>query len=145
VTFDEFVDSRLRQLLRTARAVCGDAGLGALDVPEAYVRRMLINEYLSWRRKWSRVTPVAEIEMTESAPDHATQLAERDALRTQINKLPRRQQAALALRFYAGMSDAEIADAMSCSPHTVRSYVSRALATLRAAVLAEARPEGERL
>lgn len=163
MTFDEFVDARLRELLRTARAVCGDAALaedlvhdvmikvqghwsriGALDVPEAYVRRMLVNEYLSWRRKWSRETPVAEVPMAEPAPDHAVQLVERDALRRQISRLPRRQKAALALRYYAGMSDAEIADAMSCSPHTVRSYLSRALTTLRATALVEAQPEGER-
>jgi RNA polymerase sigma factor (sigma-70 family) len=46
--------------------------------------------------------------------------------------LPRKQCAALVLRYYENRSDEEIADVLRCRPSTVRSQISRALATLRA-------------
>lgn len=49
----------------------------------------------------------------------------------QIAKLPRRQRAVLALRYYEDRSDAEIAELLGCAPATVRAYASRALAALR--------------
>jgi RNA polymerase sigma factor (sigma-70 family) len=45
--------------------------------------------------------------------------------------LPRRQRAVLVLRYYEGLSDADIAGVLGCTPGTVRSYASRALASLR--------------
>lgn len=52
-------------------------------------------------------------------------------MRAELDKLPRRQRAVLVLRYYAGMSDTEIADALDCAPGTVRGYASGALAALR--------------
>lgn len=66
-----------------------------------------------------------------SAPDHASGYAERDPLFTQLGKLPARQRAVLALRYYEGPGDIEIADLIGCKPGTVRGYATRALATLR--------------
>lgn len=37
----------------------------------------------------------------------------------------------IALRYYGGLTDVEIAETLGCSPNTVRSYASRALAALR--------------
>ena len=51
-------------------------------------------------------------------------------LLAELAKLPRRQRAVLALR-YGGLTDVEIAAELGCNPATVRSYASRALATLR--------------
>ena len=45
--------------------------------------------------------------------------------------LPARQRAVLVLRYYEGLTDAEIADVLDCAPGTVRSSASRALRTLR--------------
>lgn len=56
---------------------------------------------------------------------------ERDALAAELAKLPARQRAVLALRYYEGLSDSEIAGALGCTPGTVRGYASRALAALR--------------
>jgi RNA polymerase sigma-70 factor (sigma-E family) len=151
VTFEEFAASRLRGLLGTAVALCGDVGLAedlVQDVlikaqsnwgrvertanPDAYLRRMLVNEHLSWRRKWARLIPTRDMHGVALTGDHASQLADRDLLRTQILRLPRQQQAVLALRYYGGLSDEEIAETMRCRPSTVRAYASRALATIRA-------------
>lgn len=151
MTFDEFATGRLPALLRFAAVLTGDRGLaedvvqevlirthqrwakiGALDSPEHYVRRMIVNEYLSWRRRWARVVPHADPpDRLDPVSDHAAIYAERDALRTELDKLPRRQRAVLVLRYYAGMSDSDVADLLGCSSGTVRGYASRALAALR--------------
>ncbi|MEU4197167.1 sigma-70 family RNA polymerase sigma factor [Kribbella sp. NPDC026611] len=105
----------------------------AVARPEAYLHRMVVNEYLSWRRKWSRIIPRPEIwlDADRSQPDHAVRLADQDELVAGLAKLPRRQRTVLALRYYGGLTDAEIAETIGCAPHTVRSYASRALAKLR--------------
>jgi len=108
------------------------AKIGGLDRPEFYVRRMVVNEYLSWRRRSGRFIPHADPpDRPDPAPDHAVTHAERDALRTELDKLPRRQRAVLVLRYYAGMSDNEIAEVLGCGAGTVRGYASRALVLLR--------------
>jgi RNA polymerase sigma-70 factor (sigma-E family) len=150
VTFEEFARARVLALLRTAVALSGDLGLAEdlvqdvlckaytrwdqisrLDAPESYLRRMLVNEFLSWRRKWGRVVPHDELVTVDEHPDHASTYADRQLLRTEIYRLPRRQRAVIALRYYAGLNDAEIAEAMGCRVSTVRGFASRALATLR--------------
>ncbi len=151
MTFDDFAAAQVRPLLGLGTAMSGDRGLAEdlvqevlikahrhwkrierLDAPAVYVRRMLVNEFLSWRRTWARVIPMAEIRLVDDTPDHATSHADRAALQAQLSRLPRRQRAVLALRYYGGLSDAEIATVLGCTVGTVRGYASRALATLRA-------------
>jgi DNA-directed RNA polymerase specialized sigma24 family protein len=62
---------------------------------------------------------------------HAAGYDEHAAMLAEIGKLPRRQRAVLALRYYEDRSDAEIAELLGCAPSTVRAYASRALAALR--------------
>ena len=93
---------------------------------------MMLNEYLSWRRRSARQIPV-DVGSLEpaSAPDHAQQYVEREALLAELGKLSRRQRAVLVLRHYEDRGDAEIAELLGCSSGTVRSHASRALAALR--------------
>ncbi len=153
MTYEEFVAARLPALVRFASVLTGDRALAEdvvqevlarthvrwrkiaqLDQPDSYVRRMVVNEYLSWRRRWARYVPHADAGQ-ETLPDvavqHAEQYAERDALRAELARLPRRQRTVLVLRYYLGFSDNEIADVLGCTPGTVRGYASRALSTLR--------------
>jgi RNA polymerase sigma-70 factor (sigma-E family) len=157
MTFEEYTAARSVALLRYAAVLTGDRDLAQdivqevlarahqrwqrivrLNVPDSYVRRMVTNEFLSWRRgRWSRLVPIGRVP-EEQRPvsvaaerDAPTVHAERDALLTELARLPRRQQAVLVLRYYEGLSDAEIADVLGCRPGTVRGYASRALATLR--------------
>ena len=156
MTFDEFAAQHLPSLLRYAAVLTGDrdiaqdivqevlarthlrwASISRLDVPEQYVRRVVTNEFLSWRRRFARVVPVGEVTPRRDpgpAPDAATAHADRDALLAELARLPRRQQAVLVLRYYEGLSDAEIAQVLGCQPGTVRGYAARALATLRVSV-----------
>jgi RNA polymerase sigma-70 factor (sigma-E family) len=152
VTFEEFATAQLRPMLQLATAISGDSYLaedlvqdvlvkvhrnwervaGARD-PAAYVGRMVVNEHLSWRRKWARVLPSAHIREPRPAADHAVEYVARNEVAGLLAQLPRRQQVVLALRYYGGLDDVEIAEVMGCAVGTVRGYASRALATLRAA------------
>jgi RNA polymerase sigma factor (sigma-70 family) len=99
--------------------------------PHAYVRRMVVNEYLSWRRRLARTSPRAEVAEDVPVGDGSDERAARDAMIRRLARLPRRQRAAVVLRYYAGLPDAEIAVELGCRVTTVRSQISRALATLR--------------
>lgn len=100
--------------------------------PNAYVRRMIVNDYLSWHRRLARTSLRADVEPDIARiGDGADERAERDAMIRRLAKLPRRQRAAVVLRYYAGLSDADIAAHLGCREVTVRSQISRALASLR--------------
>jgi RNA polymerase sigma factor (sigma-70 family) len=60
-----------------------------------------------------------------------------------IATLPARQRAVIALRFYEDMSVDQIADMLGCRTVTVRTHLSRALATLRTALPASLVTTGE--
>jgi RNA polymerase sigma-70 factor (sigma-E family) len=152
VDFEQFVAERQRSLFRFAVVLCGDPQLAeelvqnvfarsferwsrvsAADDPNAYVRRMLVNEYVSWWRVARRSTPVAEFDdrQVPNEPDHAEQYSEAAAVAAELDRLPRKQRAVLVLRFYAGMSFAEVAGCLGCREATARAYATRALATQR--------------
>jgi RNA polymerase sigma-70 factor (sigma-E family) len=114
--------------------------ISAMAEPHAYVRRMIVNDYLSWRRRLSRITPRADVEdQRAEIGDGVDERAERDAMIRRLARLPRRQRAAVVLRYYAGLPDAEIAAQLGCGQTTVRSQISRALATLRIELTAGSR------
>ncbi|WP_354528115.1 sigma-70 family RNA polymerase sigma factor [Nakamurella sp. UYEF19] len=138
-------------LVRSARAVTGDAELaddvlqavlervcrawpriGAMERRDAYIRRMLVNEFLDHTRHRRRVVPLAEVGTERTAPDTMAARDTRSDLLERITLLPPRQAVAIGLRYYGELSDPEIAEAMGCTAGTVRGYLSRALATLRA-------------
>ena len=105
--------------------------ISVMAEPHAYVRRMVVNEYLSWRRRLARTAPRAEVDQDTAIGDGSAERAQRDAMIRRLARLPRRQRAAVVLRYYACLPDAEIAVALGCRVTTVRSQISRALATLR--------------
>jgi RNA polymerase sigma factor (sigma-70 family) len=51
-----------------------------------------------------------------------------------LMQLPYRQRATLVLRYWAGFSEAEIADALGCRPGTVKTLAQRGLRRLRKVV-----------
>ena len=104
------------------------------DSPTAYLRRMLTNTYLSHRRPKGRRLEL----LTEAAPEtaHAPTggLEERMVLWPHVKALPPRQRAVIVLRYYEGLSEQEIADALACSRGNVKSTAHHALKSLRAAI-----------
>jgi RNA polymerase sigma-70 factor (sigma-E family) len=153
VTFEEFVAERLDGLLRYATVLTNDPHL-AQDVvqdvllraqlrwddiaaPPTYVRRMVTNEYLSWRRRAVRRMVASSHDVLDALgppePDPSAAYDEREAMLGLLATLPRKQRAAVVLRYYESYSDTEIAAILRCGVSTVRSQISRALATLREA------------
>ncbi|HEU4541394.1 MAG TPA: SigE family RNA polymerase sigma factor [Jiangellaceae bacterium] len=147
--FAAFVASRSPHLARTAYLLTRDHG-NAEDLlqtalakswlawpridgdPERYVRRVLVNTYTTWwRRKWNDETPTAAIPETVAQPDAASAVAERDLLWHALGRLPKRQRAAIVLRFYEDMSIDETAELLGCTTGTVKSQTSKALTALR--------------
>lgn len=106
---------------------------------DAYVRRVLLNTYLSsWRRR-RRLdeVPTEVLPERSSAEDAGAELAVRDLLWSAVAALPRRQRAMVVLRYYEGLSEAETAQALGVCAGTVKSSTSRALRSLRASVGAD--------
>lgn len=64
-------------------------------------------------------------------PDISEDLVLRVALVAGLRELPRRQREAVAMRYLAGLSQAEVAKSLGVSPGTVARHVHRGLATLR--------------
>ena len=54
-----------------------------------------------------------------------------DELKDALAALPTRQRAVIVLRYYEGLSEAEIAELLGCRPGTVKSLAHRGLAALR--------------
>jgi RNA polymerase sigma-70 factor (sigma-E family) len=149
--YDDFYVALRPRLVRTAYAVSGDLGIAEdavqtafakayrswrrisrLDSPEAYVRRMAVNEVLNTRRTAHVRREVVQAEV----PDAADAVSDdgalvHDEMWQAVQSLPPRQRAVLVLRYYEDLSEQQIADVLGCRPGTVKSQASAALATLR--------------
>jgi RNA polymerase sigma-70 factor (sigma-E family) len=106
------------------------------EAVEAWVRRVMVNEHATWwRRAWRRRERVdfdAAHADHHPASDPTTDPAAADGdLWRQVLTLPPRQRAAIALRYYEDLSEAQTAEILGCSVGTVKSQTHRALASLR--------------
>jgi len=149
--FREYVSARGRALLRSAYLLTGNladaedlvqsalaktyqawdriADRGAID---GYVRRAIVNTHISWwRRRRVDEFPTAEIP-DQPVDDAAASSDLHDMLQRAIDRLPQRMRAAVVLRFFDDMTEAEVAEVLGVSQGTVKSTVSRAVAKLRA-------------
>jgi RNA polymerase sigma-70 factor (sigma-E family) len=149
--YDDVYAALWPRLVRTAYAVSGDRGLAEdavqtafakayrswrrisrMEAPEAYLRRMAINEVLSNRRlarhrhevSRERLPEHSDVGGMETTPAH-------DEMWRALAALPPRQRAVLVLRYYEDLSEQQIAEALGCRPGTVKSQASAALASLR--------------
>ena len=73
-------------------------------------------------------------ERAHHVADPATGVVESQALLLALRRLPERQRAAVVLRHWCDLSEAETAATMGCSVGTVKSTTSKGLAQLRAAL-----------
>ena len=150
--FSEFVAARQQALLRTAYLLTSEIhsaedlvqislakaylAWDKLRDPravEAYVRKIMVNEHTSWwRRAWRRKElSTDDLPETPTVRDDPTDFERQDAMWELVQTLPPRQRAAVVLRYYEDLSEAETARVLGCSVGTVKSQTSRALATLR--------------
>jgi RNA polymerase sigma-70 factor (sigma-E family) len=146
--FQEFVLGRSTALLRTAYLLTHDWGQAEdllqtalaknwfargriTTAPEVYARATMANTYASWwRRRWRGEVPTALLP-ERAGVDPMLAVDDRVALWRALGRLPRRQRAVLVLRYYEGLSEAEIAEELGCAAGTVKSQAAKALAALR--------------
>lgn len=101
---------------------------------EAYVRRIIVNEFASsWRRRWRGELPTAALPDLPELPrdDHDDGVSMRQVLMTALATLPPRQRAVLVLRYFHDYTEAATAEAMGITVGTVKSQTFKALAALR--------------
>lgn len=104
------------------------------DKALAYLRQAVVNRsrsVLRHRQVVDRNAPKAAPDMP-SAEHGAIALFERSAVIAALRTLPARQREALVLRFYADMTEAQIAETMRISRGAVKSHTARAMQALRA-------------
>ena len=150
--FTEFVSGRWAALYRSAYLLTGNrhdaedllqtvlantyVGWGRIrdrGATEAYVRRSMVNAASRGWRTRGRSVP------TDEVPDPGDDgglsgLGDRAVLWRAVCELPPRMRAALVLRYYEDLSEAETAAALGCSVGSVKSQTHHAIKRLRAAL-----------
>ena len=161
--FAEFVAARTMALSRSAYLLTGDHHLAEDLVqvalfqtarswhrirgnPEAYARRILYNENISWwrRRRHLPESPLrASLDSVHSRPD--TDL--RMTLEQALAQLTAKQRTVLVLRYFEDLTEVQTAHELGIRVGTVKSMTRQAFARLRALApeLAELIGEGEPL
>jgi len=150
-TYEEYVAARWSALYRTAYLLTGThadaedlaqntlvkayrswAKVTSAASPDAYVRRIMTNTFVSSRRplRIARERLVDQVPESLAAPEGAE--LDRMRLWPHIVSLPPKQRAVIVLRYYEDLSEQQIADALGCAPGTVKSNASLALQSLRA-------------
>lgn len=149
--FSEFMHARWYQLVRLGFGLTGDrqaaedlaqtafarayaswSRVRKADDPDAYVRRIVVNANRSRFRKMR----VSEL-LTDSLPelaiqsDPASQRDDRAVLIDALMRLSRGQRAAVVLRYWLDLTEAETAEILGCSVGNVKSQAARGLAKLR--------------
>ncbi|MEV4833170.1 SigE family RNA polymerase sigma factor [Nonomuraea sp. NPDC049486] len=148
-SFREFVAAHQQALMRTAYLLTGDAHqaedllqsallkvfgrwfrLSRVEYPEAYARKVLLNQYISWRRRRVRAElPTADPPDRLYSSEDSTIV--RLVMRRALMRLPPRQRAVIVLRYYEDRTERETAELLNCSVGTVKSQAHYALARLR--------------
>ena len=95
------------------------------EMPDVYIRRMIINASHSWwRRPMNRELPVdAAADRPGGGDPGARRRRAGPRCGATICALPARQRAVLALRYYEDLDDETIGRILNCSPATVRTHV----------------------
>lgn len=142
--FEDFVRSRAAALTASAFLLTGDRGLAEdlvqealartwrawkrlhrTENAEAYTRRTMYHLHVSrWRRA----------KVTEAPPETGgadADIALRLAVHAALLSLPAKQRAAVVLRYFEDLTEAEAAETLGCPVSTLRARAQRALKRLR--------------
>ena len=148
-SFVAFVRARGRALARTATLIAGDDVAGedllqtalanvytrwhrGIENPEEYVRTTLVRTHISLRRRlMTTERPIGSAVVDAEGPDIAERLVDRDVLLAALAQLAPKQRAALVLRYFDDLSEADTARALGCSTGSVKQHTTRGLAKLR--------------
>ncbi len=140
--FDAFYRDEYDPMVRLAYLLCGDRETatevvhdafvvtyerwGRLERPGGYLRTAVVNRCrdLGRRRRFRSDAAV---------PDRAVD-AEADSVLDAVAVLPPKRRAAVVLRYYLDLSEADIAETLGVRPGTVKSMLHRSLGELRSAL-----------
>ena len=154
--FRDYVAARAEALRFTAYLLCGDwheaediaqtaliklyiawnriDHTGSLD---SYVRRIVTRTFLNERRRSWRKRERLMDEPPETAATAPAGPEQRMLIWAALSKVPKRQRAALVLRYWEDLSLDETAEALGCSVGNVKSQCARGLRTLRELLAAQ--------
>jgi RNA polymerase sigma-70 factor (sigma-E family) len=98
---------------------------------DAYVYRVLINGIArGWRRKWRGEIPYTDMPEPPPTDDLATDVSLSHIIRASLERLGPEQRQVVVLRYFADLTEAQIASVLGIARGTVKSRASRALAVL---------------
>jgi RNA polymerase sigma-70 factor (sigma-E family) len=149
--FLEYVAAHRGRMLRTARLLAGGDSHWAEDLvqialtrlyvhwgkvrhedgPARYADRILVNAFIDERKRLWRQRETSSDGMLDAAPANGPDHADRLTVLGALADLPRRQRAAVVLRYYRDLDVSTVAELMGCSEGTVKSQTARGLAKLR--------------
>jgi RNA polymerase sigma factor (sigma-70 family) len=148
LAFEEFFKANVGPMVRLGRLITGSAVIGEevaqdafaaayrqwvdLREPGAFVRTAVVNRSRSYLRRQDVVQRNAE--RTRSGEPLTTDDYGDAALRAALAGLNERQRTAVVLKYWADLSEGEIAGLRDCRPGTVKSMLSRAMNELRKVV-----------
>jgi RNA polymerase sigma-70 factor (sigma-E family) len=158
--FSEFAAARSASLFRTAYLMVGEHDLAQdlvqealtktyvawprlrdVSKAEAYTRKAITTTYIGWwrRKAWSAERPRDDVpDRPGEHPEHDSRVVDRAWLWAELQQLPPRQRAAIVLRYYEDLTEAQTAEVMDCAVGTVKSQVSHGLRRLREQLGADA-------
>lgn len=112
--------------------------------PTAYCQKMLLNLYLTGKRRRRRLTTTySDLRDSGASPSPEAEVVERETLRLALAKLPERQRAVVVLKYYEQLSTTEISRLLVIEESSVRSALTRGLATLHEQFCTEGSGEEE--
>ena len=148
ISLTQFAVTQTQNLTHFAYLVCGDRGRAEdlvqdtfvslyrrfgdhlpMAAPVAYARRSIVNAHVSAGRR--RMVNATVLTAVPDRPIDAVDHGDQDAMWRALATLPDRQRHVLVLRYYADLTDPEIAETLGCRQSTVRSLASRAFEHLR--------------
>ena len=145
--FQEFYTGHFAQTARLARMLTGDPDVAddlaqdafirvyqyaqtsatAIRNPAALLRTTITNLCRSWHTTQRR----ARVRMARHGAEADSLTEWQRDLDDTLRRLPYDQRAVIVLRYWLGLSEAEIAESLDCRPGTVKSRHARAIRTLR--------------
>jgi len=152
--FDEYVATHWPRLVRAAvllgctpteaedvvqtalvRCLVAWRRVRAADDRDAYVHRVLVNTFVSSRRRrWHGERPTDQLPEPPGGSGvdagHEAGVDDRDAVTRALERLSADQRAVVVLRYYAHLSEQQTAVALGVPAGTVKSRLSRALKVL---------------
>jgi RNA polymerase sigma-70 factor (sigma-E family) len=146
--FDEFFAEHYDEVVRTLSLTLGDRQraedaaqeafarayrkwptVAAMDRPVGWVVVVAVNQVRRWIARNDR--RFGHVDGATSIVDPADALADGISIRGTLDALPPRQRATVVLRYLCDLPTADVAEALGCSPGTVKSALHAGLANLR--------------